>query len=178
MGRSFGKRQMVLALVLAGTISLLLTISLLPKSFCQGQSTCTGTASGAQCWTVFYLAPTPGATSISRQRTQMRPHRSGECECPNARRACSRWRRLTGDGAAVREFYGHSYMAPTPTEYVVQHLGPTVTKGFIPHLRNTTRKMGHHPNPPRGRRRARASATPTTPTAPGFDNAPPCLAHR
>ena len=45
-----------------------------------------------------------------------------------------------------RPFFGHSYTAPTPREYLMQKLGLCVTKGLTLLLRNSFQKLGRHPN--------------------------------
>ena len=46
-----------------------------------------------------------------------------------------------------RTFFGHSYTAPTPREYIQQKLGLCIVKALAVHLRNSFRKLGTHPNP-------------------------------
>ena len=46
-----------------------------------------------------------------------------------------------------RAFFGHSYTAPTPREYILQKLGLAITKALALHLGNSFRKLGTHPNP-------------------------------
>ena len=46
-----------------------------------------------------------------------------------------------------RAFFGHSYTAPTPREYLMQKLGLSIVKALAVHLRNSFRKLGTHPNP-------------------------------
>ena len=41
-----------------------------------------------------------------------------------------------------RQFFGHSYTAPTPREHALGQLGLVLTKAYGLHLRNATRKMG------------------------------------
>ena len=73
----------------------------------------------------------------------------------------------------TRQFFGHSYLAPTPRDHTIQQLGLVLTKAFTLHLRNATKKMGHHPNPPSGRRhRAAHPDTPMHRAPPGFPNPP------
>lgn len=45
----------------------------------------------------------------------------------------------------TRQFYGHSYLAPTPREHTIQRLGLAITKAYGFHLRQATRKMGLRP---------------------------------
>ena len=44
-----------------------------------------------------------------------------------------------------RPFFGHSYTAPTPTEYTIGRMGLAITKAYALHLRNTNKKMGTKP---------------------------------
>ena len=41
----------------------------------------------------------------------------------------------------TRAFYGHSYTAPTPHEYLLQQMGLCFTKAFALHIRNSYRKL-------------------------------------
>jgi hypothetical protein len=41
----------------------------------------------------------------------------------------------------TRRFYGHSYLAPTPSITTVQSLGVSLTKAFAHHVRYTSRKF-------------------------------------
>ena len=52
-----------------------------------------------------------------------------------------------GTATQQRAFFGHSYTALTPREYILQKLGLTITKAFALHLRNLFQKLGTHPNP-------------------------------
>ena len=47
----------------------------------------------------------------------------------------------------TRTFFGYSYTAPTPREYILQKLGLVIVKAMATHLRNSFRKHGRHPNP-------------------------------
>ena len=67
--------------------------------------------------------------------------------------------------ARTRRFYGHSHTAPTPYEHTVQQLGLVVTRAYALHLRNSTRKMGKHPKPSKGRTRRRTNPTTQPPGA-------------
>ena len=48
---------------------------------------------------------------------------------------------------STRQFYGHSYSAPTPTITALQHLGLTITKAFALHIRYATKKLHDHSLP-------------------------------
>ena len=54
--------------------------------------------------------------------------------------AAAAWKRI-----GKRKFFGHSYTAPTPTEFVLQKIGLAVTKAYSMHLRNAARKFGDRP---------------------------------
>jgi hypothetical protein len=51
---------------------------------------------------------------------------------------------------STRQFYGHSYSAPTPTITALQHLGLTITKAFALYIHYATKKLHDHsfPTPP------------------------------
>jgi len=44
----------------------------------------------------------------------------------------------------TRPFFGHSYTAPTPHEFILQKMGLRFTKAFALHIRNSCRKLGRH----------------------------------
>ena len=54
--------------------------------------------------------------------------------------ACIRWQRKKD-----RNFFGHSYTAPTPREFLDQQMGLVITKAFGLHLRTAGKRMGHKP---------------------------------
>ena len=68
--------------------------------------------------------------------------RSLDVQCPHGilTTANVRWQR-----EKVRPFFGHSYTAPTPSEYTLGKIGLSITKAFALHLRNTNKKIGQKP---------------------------------
>ena len=77
----------------------------------------------------------PHATTLYRRLTSP-PAPLGVANTANAH-----WRT-----ARSRTFFGHSYTAPTPREYLMQKLGLCITKAMTLHLRNSFKKLGTHPN--------------------------------
>ena len=77
--------------------------------------------------------------------TEIRPNarrmyeRATTYPCPIGivNKACSNWAREPS-----RQFYGHTYSAPSPKEHIQQQLGLVIVKALALHLRNATRKMG------------------------------------
>jgi hypothetical protein len=77
----------------------------------------------------------PHATTMYRRITDTRAPQ-GVANTANAH-----WR-----ATRSRPFFGHSYTAPTPREFLMQKLGLCITKAMALHLRNSFKKFGAHPN--------------------------------
>ena len=78
----------------------------------------------------------------SRPNAKLMYTRASSFPCPLGvvPTATAHWKRR-----GTRRFFGGSYTAPTPKEYILQKLGLAITKAFAMHLRNTSRKFGARP---------------------------------